>query len=80
MLSSRNLKSGMLSVYRISITVFVGDFDDDVSDGAAAADVSNVVSDVRSSVDASFLARATAKRMRPCRTLAQWFCVLRTLG
>ena len=59
------------------MTVFVGDFiasdvnddDDDVN-----------LDDVKSSIDASFLARATANRIRPCLTLAQWFCVLRTLG
>ena len=65
--SSRNLKSGMLSVYLISMTVFVDDFDDAFDD--SDVDDDNDVSIDSSSSDAFFCrARATAKRIRPCRT------------
>ena len=71
MLSSRNLKSGMLSVYLISMTVFVDDFDD--------VDDSDVSIDSSSSEAFFCRARATAKRISPCLTLAQWSWVRRTL-
>ena len=66
-LSSRNLKSGMLSVYLISMTVFVDDFDDATDD------------DVSSSSDGLDPKRTTANLESLCLKLTQWFWVRLTL-